>query len=105
MKPEFENIPLIHDEKAHRFELTFNGFTCYIQYKKVGAIWSLDETKAPDELIGTGAAKALVEKVFAKIRDENQKIYPVCSYLSHIVQRNPEWKSIVDSSFPEYEKL
>lgn len=105
MKPEFENIPLIKNEKKERFEIEVNGSYAFIDYKETTNQISLIHTEAEEALVGTGAAKAVVEKTLEYIKKEGKKLLPFCPYVFAYIKKNPEWKSIVDESFKGYEKL
>ena len=49
-----------------------------------------DLAKAPDSMRGTGAAKALVDRLIADARSERFRIVPLCSYIKAQYQRHPE---------------
>ena len=105
MKPEFENIPLVKNEAKGRFEIEVDGSFAFIDYKETPTKISLIHTEAEEALSGTGAAKAVVEKTLAYIKKENKKLLPFCPYVFAYIERNPEWKSIVDENFEGYDKL
>ena len=68
-------------------ELTFT--------RKCQALITADLAKAPDSMRGTGAAKALVERLIADARSERFKIIPLCSYVKGQYQRHPEWSDVM----------
>lgn len=105
MKPEFENIPLVKNEAKERFEIEVDGSFAFIDYKETTNQISLIHTEAEEALLGTGAAKAVVEKTLEYIKKEGKKLLPFCAYVFSYIKKNPEWKSIVDESFKGYEKL
>ena len=105
MKPEFENIPLVNNEKKKRFELEYNGQVAFINYGDFGNQVALVHTEAPKELQGTGAAQALVEKTLAYIDSEGRKVLPYCPYVFAYIKRHPEWKHIVDERFSGFDQL
>lgn len=105
MKPEFENIALIDNKELQRFELPFMGHIAFIEYHEEEGALSLPNTFAPDELRGTGAASALVEKTFTELRKRKVKIRPYCPYLQMKIKRYPEWKALVDPLFDNYKNL
>jgi predicted GNAT family acetyltransferase len=93
MKPEFKEIQLIKTEK--RFELNVNGYTAFIDYVTKGDKIALIHTEAPEELAGTGAAAALVEKTLEWLEENRVPLIPLCPYVKKFLVRNPEWQRIV----------
>lgn len=95
MKEEFVSIDIVNNEAKKQFELHYNGTFAYITYEYEDGVWSLPHTISPDELKGTGAAGALVEKVFTFIQERGEKIIPICTYLIYYVNKHTHWKSLV----------
>ena len=94
MNSQFENIELIN-----------NGHFAFITYEVKEGVWYLEHTVAPEELRGTGVAKAMALKVFTLLKERNVKIQPICSYLHGFIQRNGEWKNLVDKKYEKYSEL
>lgn len=105
MKAIFENVELVKNETAKRFELTHEGHTAFIDYKETSGQIALIHTEAPEALAGTGAAAALVEKTLMYVEQSGKKLLPFCPYVFKFIQKNPEWKRLVDTSFQGYDKL
>lgn len=53
-----------------------------------------DHTGVPDSLRGTGAGKALVERLIADARAEGVKIVPLCPFVNAMRRRHPEWSDV-----------
>ncbi|SDL73758.1 GNAT family N-acetyltransferase [Chryseobacterium taihuense] len=105
MKPEFDNIPLVKNEDKKRFEIEVNGYFAFIDYKENSKQIALIRTESPKELAGTGAAAAVVEKTLEYIEKNGKKLLPYCPYVFAFIEKNPEWKRIVDERFEGYDKL
>lgn len=105
MKPEFENIPLVKNEKKKRFEIEINGHFAFINYGDFGNQMALVHTEAEPELAGTGAAEAVVEKTLEFIENEGKKLLPFCPYVFAYIKKHPEWKHLVDPHFNGYDSL
>ena len=50
-----------------------------------------DHTEVDDALRGTGAGRALVERLVADARAEGVKIVPLCPFVNAQRRRNPDW--------------
>lgn len=105
MKPEFENIPLVKNEKKHQFEITIGEHKALIVYKEQPNVITLIHTEVEPELEGKGTATAVIEKTLAYIEDNNYKLIPLCPLVFAYIKRHPEWKRIVDDSFHGFHSL
>jgi predicted GNAT family acetyltransferase len=54
-----------------------------------------DHTFAPESMRGTGAAKAMVDRLIADARAEGFKIMPLCPYVKGQFERHPDWADIL----------
>lgn len=105
MKPAFETIDLNRNEDKKRFEIVVNGHFAFIDYKKSGNKIALIHTEVDEALAGTGSATAVVVKTLQYIKDGGFSLLPYCSYVFAYIKKHPEWKAIVDPSFPAYDSL
>lgn len=105
MREELKNIPLIKNDLEQRFEIHVNGYLAFIDFKENRSRISLIHTEAAPELQGTGAATAVVEKTLEFIEQDGRKLMPYCPYVFAYIKKHPEWKRLVDSSFPAYQDL
>lgn len=53
-----------------------------------------DHTSVPDSFRGTGAGRALVERLVADAREEGVKIVPLCPFVNATRLRHPEWADV-----------
>lgn len=53
-----------------------------------------DHTSVPDSFRGTGAGRALVERLVADARAEGVKIVPLCPFVNATRLRHPEWADV-----------
>ncbi len=72
---------------AGEAELTFT--------QRSPGVVSADHTGAPDNLRGTGAARALVDFMIADARREGFKIVPICPYVRAQYAKNPDWRDVM----------
>ncbi|WP_449399347.1 GNAT family N-acetyltransferase [Chryseobacterium wanjuense] len=85
MKPEFENIPLINT--GTRFQIEFNGYSAFIDYREMGSQIALNHTEADILIAGTGAAQAVVEKTLYYIEEHQKKALPFCPYVLSFIKK------------------
>ena len=53
-----------------------------------------DHTHVPDSFRGTGAGRALVERLVADARAEGFRIVPLCPFVNGLRHRHPEWADV-----------
>ncbi len=79
---------IARDGAGHEAELTFS---------KAGTERIVaDHTGVPDAFRGQGVGKALVERLITYVRAEGKKLIPLCPFVRGQLQRNPEWRDVVD---------
>ena len=85
MKEDFLNIPLVKNEKEHRFEIVVEGSIAFIDYKESHNQIALIHTEVPKEIGGKGVAAALVEKTMNYLEKHHNSVLPFCPYIfAHI---------------------
>ena len=99
MKEEFIALNVVKNNSNHRFELTVDGFTAFIDFKEKDNVIKLIHTESPPELAGRGVATALIEKTLVYLEENNYKLIPLCPLVFAYIKRHLEWKRIVDESF------
>ena len=105
MKTEFVNIPLVKNEEKKRFEIAVDGHYAFINYGEFGSQTALVHTETDPELLGSGAAQAVVEKTLQYLEDHKKSLLPFCPYVFAYIKRHPEWKRIVSPKFNGYDKI
>ncbi|MGL4581664.1 MAG: GNAT family N-acetyltransferase [Flavobacterium sp.] len=105
MKEEYVTLEVVKNTDTKRFELTVDGYTAFIDYEEEGKVIKLIHTESPEELAGRGVATALIEKSLMYIADKGYELFPLCPLVYAYIKRHPEWKRIVSTDFPAYDKL
>lgn len=96
-----KDIPLIHNEAAHRFEMHIHGHVPFIEYSRASHdLLIIAHTEVPTQLEGKGIGKMMVEKMLNFVEEHGWKIIPLCPFTSTYIKRHPEWMRIV-STMPQ----
>ncbi|MFZ1725727.1 MAG: GNAT family N-acetyltransferase [Albidovulum sp.] len=78
-----------------RYVLTQNGAEAELTWSVLGPNKiSADHTGVPDVMGGTGAGKALVERLVEDARRDGVTIVSRCSFVSAMARRHPEWSDL-----------
>lgn len=91
----YEDVTLHQNKAEHRFELTIEGSTSFIDYRRKGNIIYLIHTETPPEAEGKGIASALVEKTLRYTDEHHFKIVPLCRFVQSYLQKHPEWNRLL----------
>jgi predicted GNAT family acetyltransferase len=91
----YQEIPLIHNEAAHNFEMLIDGRRAFIDYQLRGHNMYLVHTEVPKELEGRGIAAAMVQKTLQYIEQHNLKLVPLCPYVTYYLEKHPEWNRLL----------
>jgi len=104
MKEEFIPLQVVKNDSTHRFELTVDGYTAFIDFKQRDQVVKLIHTESPEELAGRGVATALIEKTLVYLEQQQLTLIPLCPLVFAYIKRHPEWKRIVDPGFKGFEE-
>ena len=85
-----QNLDIVHDEQAKRFETSIDGHTGYISYQERDDKLVYDHTIVPQELGGRGVGSALVKHALNYARDNNKKVVPQCSFVASYIDKHSE---------------
>lgn len=84
----------------HRFELVTDGKLSIVEYQKVDdETLALTHTEVDPSLEGHGVGSALVEGVLTYIEQHDQKIVPLCPFVSVYLKRHPDWNRLVSTAY------
>jgi predicted GNAT family acetyltransferase len=96
MDPSPDLTDVQHNAAAHRYEITVAGATAVADYRDEGGRRVFSHTFVPPALRGRGLAEKLVRHALSDARARNLRVVPACSYVAKFIERNPEFKLIVD---------
>lgn len=105
MNENYELHQVLKNSDKSRFELEIDGYIAFIDYKQKDQLIKLIHTEVPEELGGRGVAATLVEKTLVYLENNNFTLYPYCPYVYAYIKKHPDWKRIVDTTFPKYGEL
>ena len=90
-----QDLEIIHNETAKRFETSIDGYTGYISYKERDGKLVYDHTIVPQELGGRGVGSALVKQALNYARKNNKKVIPQCSFVASYIDKHPEYQDLL----------
>lgn len=91
-----------HEETATkgRYSMKLDGIEeeAELTYSKVSArLVIADHTYVPDAMRGTGAGKALADRLVADARAGGYRIVPLCPFVRALAQKHPDWADVIQT--------
>ena len=90
-----QDIEIVHNESAKRFETSIDGHIGYISYKERDDKLVYDHTIVPQELGGRGVGSALVKQALNYARENDKKVVPQCSFVSSYIDKHPDYQDLL----------
>jgi predicted GNAT family acetyltransferase len=87
--------PVRDDPARQRFELEAGGDLAFIDYLRDGRIVIMTHAEVPLALRGGGVGSALVKGALALVRERDEKVVPLCSFVAQYMRRHPETRDLL----------
>lgn len=86
-----------HDIETHKFYAIVEGKVCTLEYSVAadGKTLNYRATFVPRELRGRHIGEHLVKFALDYAKTHNYKVIPTCQFVKHIMERNPEYETMV----------
>jgi predicted GNAT family acetyltransferase len=97
MDLNLNDVTVIHNEEAHRFEANIGGFRAVITYRRFPDRIVYLHTEVPPPLERQGLAAQLARVALDFARSNHLGVVPLCSYVSSFIRKHPEYQDLVSS--------
>jgi predicted GNAT family acetyltransferase len=95
MQFKAEDIEVVNNEAAARFEASVAGETAYLTYEHQPGRIIYDHAKVPTVLEGHGLAGKITKTALDYARANGLKVVPVCPYVAAYIRKHPEYQDLV----------
>ena|SRR5437660_9071701 len=92
-----EDLTVIHNEDAHRFELHAAGLQALLTYRRFPDRIVFDHTEVPQPLEGKGLAAKLARSALDFARQQHLRVILLCPYISTFLRKHTEYQDLVSS--------
>jgi uncharacterized protein len=92
-----DNIAVVHNEKAHRFEMEINGLRSILAYRRFPDRIHFIHTEVPAPLEGRGLAAKLARTALDFARANHLRVVPVCAYVVDFMRKHSEYQDLVSA--------
>ena len=89
-------MDVVENPGQNRFELTLDGGTALVAYRRDGERLVLVHTEVPSEFAGQGGGSRLAKGVFELLRASGRKAVVRCEFLKGWIAKHPEYDDVVD---------
>ncbi len=79
---------VIHHPERHRFEVSLEGLTAYLEYELQGKEMDITHTIVPPVLEGKGIASALMKQALIYADQQQLDVVPICSFAAAYMRRH-----------------
>lgn len=93
--PEVCVSEVVNNETARRFEITVDGHTGCLRYKKTADRIELIHTEVPPELGGRGLGAVLAKAALDYAEQSDLKVIPFCPFVKKYLERHTEYASLL----------
>ena len=90
-----DEIKVVHNKEAQRFETEINGELGVADYSLRGDKILFTHTGVPRSIGGQGVASKLVKTGLDYARENNLKVVPLCSFVAVYLRRHPEYRDLL----------
>jgi predicted GNAT family acetyltransferase len=95
MQPNLDDVTVINNEEARRFEATVDGHLALITYRRFRGKIVFDHTEVPPPLEGKGLAAKLTRTALDFARANRLRVVSLCPFVSSYVGRHTEVQDLV----------
>jgi hypothetical protein len=91
---------LVQDNtQEHRYEVSLEGKTAFIEYRRSGHSIILIHTEVPLAFEGRGIAGRLAKAALEDARAAHLQVIPICPFVATYIKRHKEYQDLVAPEF------
>jgi predicted GNAT family acetyltransferase len=95
MSNVIENLTVVHNEGASRFEAEIEGQLAVVDYERRGNIMYFTHTGTPVAHRGQGIACEVTRVALEYAKAAELQVVPLCSFTVTYLRRHPEYQRLV----------
>jgi hypothetical protein len=95
MTIDVANLPVRHNEAAHRFEADVTGGLARADYRLHGKTLDLVHTEVPESSENRGVAARVVQTALDYARAHALKVQAICPYVRAYMRKHPEMQDLL----------
>ena len=93
------NLPPIElNEAAQRFEVTVDGLTAFVAFRRLPGVVDYFHTLVPPQLGGQGIGSALARHALDDAARRGLKVIPGCEFIAAYIAKHPQYLPLVQAN-------
>lgn len=97
MAVNLNDVAVVHNEEAHRFEMEIDGLRALLTYRRLPDRIIVNHTEVPALLEGKGLAAKLARTALDFARANHLQVVPVCPYVASFLRKHQEYQDLVSN--------
>lgn len=98
MLVNLEELEVVNNAAARRFEAQAGGYLAVIDYILKEQLIIYTHTGVPDEIGGQGVAGKMAHTALEHAKANDLKVIPQCPFVAAYIKRHPEYQSLVQGT-------
>ena len=99
MEKDTNDRNFIVNEAENQFELHIGERLAFLEFVTKEDKIYLTHTSVPKSLEGQGIGSELVDKTLKHLQSENAVVVPLCSFVAHYIDNNPEYATLLSDGY------
>src|SRR5713101_120619 len=96
MNFNLDDVAVVHNKEAHRFEARVDNQLSLLTYRRTGDRVAFLHTEVPAALERHGLAGKLARAALDFARAENLRVIPVCPYVANYIGKHAENQDLLE---------
>jgi len=89
-----DQLTVVHNEAASRFEAEIEGQLAVVDYERRGDVLYITHTGTPSAYRGQGIASEMTRVALTYAKDEGLQVVPICSFVVTYLNDHPHYQSL-----------
>ena len=98
MQINLDEVEVVNNSKARRFEVQIGGSFAHLDYIPAETKIVFLHTKVPEEFAHQGVASKLARTALEYAKDNNLKVIPQCPFVAGYIRYHTEYEPLVWST-------
>lgn len=94
-------MDVTHNEAEQQFEVTVDGATAALVYRRSPGVITIVHTGVPDALAGRGIAGQLAVTSLTYAREQHLTVVPLCPFVAEYIRKHQEFVDLVHEAYRE----
>lgn len=94
-------MDVTHNQAAHQFEVSVDGDTAALVYRRSPGVLTIVHTGVPDALAGRGIAGQLAVASLTYAREQQLAVVPLCPFVAEYIRKHQEYLDLVHEAYRE----